>query len=78
MLYGNLTQNTDTNERFNSELFLQVKCTARKYFFTERMNSMYIPTVIDILQHLRKTYAEKELPTIATVSRWHTSWKRSN
>lgn len=63
---------------FNTELFLKVKVEARKYFFSERLNFSRNPTVTEIMEYLSYYFDEKDLPTISTVARWHTSWKRSN
>lgn len=71
-------QNYQPNRTFDSELFLIAKQRSRKFFFAERMNFGSIPTVVDMMNHLRSIYSEKEMPTIATVARWHSSWKRSN
>jgi hypothetical protein len=72
-----LTQN-DTQQHFDTSLFLQTKVKAREYFFYERLNYGRSPNVIEILAYLRNFYVENELPSIPTVSRWHSSWKRSN
>lgn len=67
-----------SDERFSTELFLTIKVSARKFFFTERMNFSRNPTVMEIMEYLGDRYNSNDLPTIATVARWHTSWKRSN
>ena len=65
-------------EQFDTALFLKTKVKAREYFFSERLNYGRIPQVTEILNYLKNYFINNDLPSIATVARWHSSWKRSN
>lgn len=63
---------------FNTERFLKIKQMAFKYFMAERLNFGLNPTVKELMEYLSYYVADNEMPTIQTVARWQSSWKRSS